>query len=57
VDALHAAVRGAALDLFLALEERWYDRGADAIQVRQFAIQDPDGYALCFSKPLATRRA
>jgi lactoylglutathione lyase len=56
VDDLHAAVRSAGIELFLALEERWYERGQDAVGVRQFAVQDPDGYLLRFSQRLATRR-
>jgi len=40
------------LKLFLPLEERRYDRGSDAITVRQFAVQDPDGYVLRLSQSL-----
>lgn len=36
-------------------EERWYERDADAIGVRQFAVQDPDGYLLRFSQTLGVR--
>jgi catechol 2,3-dioxygenase-like lactoylglutathione lyase family enzyme len=52
VDAVHAAVQAAGLKLFLPLEERDYDREDDQIRVRQFAVQDPDGYLLRFSQRL-----
>ncbi len=54
VDAIYACVQTANLKLFLALEERRYDRESDAISVRQFAVQDPDGYVLRFSQNLET---
>lgn len=41
----------------LPLEERWYDRGEDAVGVRQFAVQDPDGYLLRLSQNLGTKAA
>ena len=55
VDEAHAAVQAAGLEPFLPLEERWYERGTDAIGVRQFAVQDPDGYLLRLSQRLGTR--
>ena len=39
-------------DPFLPLEERTYARAGDEVRVRQFAIQDPDGYVLRFSQTL-----
>jgi len=53
VDALHAAVTASGCELILALEQRSYDRGADVISVRQFAVADPDGYLLRCSQELA----
>ena len=55
VDALHGAVQAAGLEIFLALEERWYERETDLIGVRQFALPDPDGYLMRFSQRLGTR--
>jgi lactoylglutathione lyase len=55
VAALEAAVRSAGWSFYLPPEERWYRRGAIDIGVRQFAIQDPDGYLLRFSQPIGTR--
>jgi hypothetical protein len=48
-------VQAAGLEPFLPLEERLYERGTDAIGVRQFAVQDPDGYLLRLSQRLGTR--
>lgn len=55
VGQVHAAVLSAGHELFLPLEERWYERAADAVGVRQFAVQDPDGYLLRISQQLSTR--
>ncbi len=55
VDVLHAALQASGHDLFLPLEERWYERDTDVIGVRQFAVQDPDGYLLRFSQVIGTR--
>ncbi len=55
VDSVHAAVSGAGYELYLALEERWYDRADDSIGVRQFAVQDPDGYLLRLTQNIGTR--
>jgi hypothetical protein len=50
IDPVYAAVRAAALELYLPLEQRSYERTGDAVCVRQFAVQDPDGYLLRFSQ-------
>ncbi len=50
-----AAVTQAGHKLFLPLEERWYDRDDDAIGVRQFAVQDPDGYLLRLTQNIGSR--
>ena len=55
IDELHAAVVGAGLELFLPLEERWYARAVDEVGVRQFAVQDPDGYLIRLSQTFAIR--
>lgn len=55
VGLVHAAVQASGLTLFLALEERWYGRTSDAVGVRQFALQDPDGYVLRISQQLGTK--
>jgi lactoylglutathione lyase len=52
---LHAAILAAGVAVYLPLEERWYRRKSDEIGVRQFAIQDPDGYLLRFSQVIGNR--
>jgi len=52
---LHAAVLAADVAIYLSLEERWYRRENDEIGVKQFAIQDPDGYLLRFSEVIGER--
>lgn len=55
VDVIHAGVVAAGLDCFLPLEERWYRRDDHEIGVRQFAVQDPDGYLIRLSQTLGLR--
>jgi catechol 2,3-dioxygenase-like lactoylglutathione lyase family enzyme len=57
VDHLHAAVTAAGLECFLPLEERWYRRDNMEIGVRQFAVQDPDGYLIRLSQSMGDRPA
>jgi lactoylglutathione lyase len=53
---LHAVILAAGVAVYLPLEERWYRRETDEIGVKQFAIQDPDGYLLRFSQVMGERR-
>jgi len=55
VEKLHAAVVAAGLSTFLPLEERWYRRDDTKIGVRQFVVQDPDGYLIRLQQCLDTR--
>lgn len=57
IDHLHAMVSGAGLECFLSLEERWYRRDDSEIGVRQFAVQDPDGYLIRLSQSIGNRPA
>ncbi|PWC30711.1 bleomycin resistance protein [Teichococcus aestuarii] len=41
--------------LFVPPEEKWYRAGEAELGVRQFLVQDPDGYLLRFSAPLGRR--
>ena len=52
VGAVHKRVRAAGLEFFLALEVRDYKRKSDTVRVRQFAVQDPDGYLIRLSQRL-----
>lgn len=55
VDHIHTTLLVAGYEMWLPLEERWYDRSVDVVGVRQFAVQDPDGYLLRVSQQLGTR--
>lgn len=50
---LLAALQGAAWPFFLPVEEKSYRIGAAAVRVRQFIVQDPDGYLVRFSERVA----
>ncbi|MGW0810910.1 VOC family protein [Nonomuraea sp. NPDC002799] len=52
---IHTTLLAAGYEMWLPLEERWYERTVDAVGVRQFAVQDPDGYLLRISQHLGTR--
>ena len=41
--------------LFMACEEKWYGAGAVELGVRQFLVQDPDGYLLRPAESLGTQ--
>jgi catechol 2,3-dioxygenase-like lactoylglutathione lyase family enzyme len=53
VQPLLDACAAAGWRLFLPPEEKSYRVGAGAVQVRQFIVQDPDGYLVRFSERLA----
>ena len=50
-----AALEAASWPLYLPLEEKWYRAGARESGVRQFIVQDPDGYLLRFQESLGLR--
>lgn len=54
VDALHAQVLAHGVPVYLDLHEKHYRIGPGRVHVRQFIIQDPDGYLLRFSRMLGT---
>ena len=41
--------------IFVPLEEKWYRADDRLVGVRQFLVQDPDGYLLRFSQDLGER--
>lgn len=49
------ALATAGWPLFFGPEERWYRAGSEEIGVRQFLVQDPDGYLLRLSQSLGRR--
>lgn len=52
---LHTALTSAGVEFYLPLEERWYRRDNHELGVRQFAVQDPDGYLIRLSQSLGKR--
>jgi catechol 2,3-dioxygenase-like lactoylglutathione lyase family enzyme len=52
-----AKLREAGWKLFLEPEEKRYRAGTSEVDVRQFLVQDPDGYLLRFSQALGLRSA
>jgi catechol 2,3-dioxygenase-like lactoylglutathione lyase family enzyme/GNAT superfamily N-acetyltransferase len=52
-----AALEAAGWPLFLEPEEVWYRAGSREVGVRQFLVQDPDGYLIRFSQRLGLRPA
>ncbi len=56
-DARHARekLNAASWPLFLDLEEKWYRAGENDVGVRQFLVQDPDGYLIRISSDIGTR--
>ncbi len=56
--ALAADLLAAGVDLFMQPESKWYRVGDDMeVGVRQFLVQDPDGYLVRFQSPLGRRAA
>lgn len=49
---LLAALEGAGWPMFLPVEEKSYRVGDAVVRVRQFIVQDPDGYLVRFSERL-----
>ena len=52
-----ASLNAAGWPLFLALGEVWHRAGTSETGVRQFLVQDPDGYLVRFSQGLGLRPA
>jgi catechol 2,3-dioxygenase-like lactoylglutathione lyase family enzyme len=55
LDPILAALAGVDWPLFLAPEEKWYRTGGIETGVRQFLVQDPDGYLVRFSAWIGER--
>jgi catechol 2,3-dioxygenase-like lactoylglutathione lyase family enzyme len=54
-DALATALRRADVALFLEPETTWYAVGVEEAGVRQFLVQDPDGYLIRFQSSIGRR--
>jgi catechol 2,3-dioxygenase-like lactoylglutathione lyase family enzyme len=55
VEPLLDALNRAEWPLFKACHDAWYRSGSEQIGIRQFLVQDPDGYLLRFAQKLGTR--
>jgi catechol 2,3-dioxygenase-like lactoylglutathione lyase family enzyme len=55
VGVLLDALKAAHWPIFFGPEERWYRAGQRETGVRQFLVQDPDGYLLRLSQSLGQR--
>ena len=55
VDVLHKRLVNAGWPLYRQMQERWYRSDDVEIGVRQFLVQDPDGYLLRFSEWIGDR--
>jgi len=55
LDDLVARLKKRNLALFKDIEERWYRAGNFERGLRQFLVQDPDGYLLRFNEVIGTR--
>ena len=53
IEPILAKLTEANWPLFMEPEEKWYRVGASRAGVRQFLVQDPDGYLLRFAEPIA----
>ncbi|MFI4919084.1 MAG: bleomycin resistance protein [Legionellales bacterium] len=52
VDKLYRQIQQHKVDIFLPIENRWYQAGNVQIGNRQFIVLDPDGYMLRFAQDL-----
>lgn len=57
LDAAWRRLTQAQWPIFVEPEEQWYRAGEREIGVRQFLVQDPDGYLLRLQQEIGERRA
>ncbi|AZY49659.1 bleomycin resistance protein [Bordetella avium] len=55
VQPLLVRLRASGCSLFMEPEDKWYRRGGVESGVRQFLVQDPDGYLIRFQASLGSR--
>lgn len=55
IEPIRASLTAAGWPLYLEPEEVWYRAGTKQVGVRQFLVQDPDGYLIRFSQRLGLR--
>ena len=56
IDPILTSLRSSNWPLYLAPEEKWYRGGDIERGVRQFLVQDPDGYLIRFSQGIGHRQ-
>ncbi|MBD3171250.1 VOC family protein [Candidatus Bathyarchaeota archaeon] len=56
VNSLLIRLKQNSISLFMALEEKWYQKDDIEVGNKQFLVQDPDGYLLRFFEDLGTRK-
>lgn len=57
IEPLVQSLEAAGWPLYRGPQERWYRSDATEVGVRQFLVQDPDGYLLRFSARIGVRPA
>ena len=55
IDAALARVTAAGIPIYFGPEERWYRAGDMELGVRQFLVQDPDGYLVRMQQGIGSR--
>lgn len=55
IEPIVAALAAAGWPLFMEPEEKWYRSNAVELGVRQFLVQDPDGYLIRFQSSIGER--
>ena len=53
--AIHARVTESGIVPYMSIEDKWYRAGGFELGVRQFIVQDPDGYLVRLSSPIGQR--
>lgn len=55
IEPILVRLRAVSIDLYLAVEEKWYRRDDYEVGNRQFVVADPDGYLLRLFEDLGER--
>lgn len=57
LEAIQTRLGAAGVDLYFGPETRWYRAGGMEVGVRQFLVQDPDGYLVRLQERIGERSA
>lgn len=52
VDELYNSIKENSIEIFMPIEDKWYQKDDMRVGNRQFIVQDPDGYLLRFYQDL-----